>query len=410
MSNPTPAEPEPKTSSTIISVQQTTARVGDQAKIVGVEVGTVGGDVVIHFAEQAYEVRGLPNPFLGMQTFTYADHAKFGGRQQAIRETVAKLTVPDAPLSLLFVTGASGSGKSSFAQAGLLPALEHFYATLTLKWAVFRPSRQPVAAFGDALWRQLGLAALDPANLTPESFAQFLRDQTPARQVNVIVVDQFEEAFTQSEPQARDALFALLAALPPFAQARTHVIATMRADYLPELFAVPALFAIAKQGVELRVMSEAELSDAIQQPLRAAYPDGAKHFEPALVEHLARDAASEASYLPLLQVTLEEIWRKGSLTLGAYGNLTDAIKQRADKVLIFSDYESDDPHQARPPADQQTILDIFLDLVDPAPNDDARRDVRRRRAEDELTAQLPDRMRLADALIQARLLSVTIEA
>ena len=40
---------------------------------------------------------------------------------------MALATKAGAERTLLFVTGASGSGKSSFAQAGLLPALESHY-------------------------------------------------------------------------------------------------------------------------------------------------------------------------------------------------------------------------------------------------------------------------------------------
>jgi hypothetical protein len=76
---------------------------------------------------QPYDVHGLANPYLGLQSFTYADHAKYAGCEKLIAETVARLTAPDDPLSLMFITGASGSGKSSCAQAGVLPALEKHY-------------------------------------------------------------------------------------------------------------------------------------------------------------------------------------------------------------------------------------------------------------------------------------------
>ena len=95
---------------------------------------------------------------------------------------------------------------------------------------------------------------------------------------------------------------------------------------------------------------------AIQQPLRAAYPEGDKRFQSELVERLAQDAAEDAAYLPLLQVTLEEIWRKGTLTIGSYTNLTDAIKQRADKVLAYQDYNDAQPDQPRTPDEQAAIL------------------------------------------------------
>ena len=126
----------------------------------------IGGDVVgrdkivsttILTGDQQYDVHGLANPYLGLQSFTYTDSAKYAGREKLIAETVACLTAPDDPLALLFVTGASGSGKSSFVQAGVLPALRSWYSKQNLEWAVFRPSRDPLAALAEALWRQLGL-------------------------------------------------------------------------------------------------------------------------------------------------------------------------------------------------------------------------------------------------------------
>lgn len=91
---------------------------------------TVGGDVVgrdkivsttIYTGDQQYDVHGLANPYLGLQSFTYADCAKYAGRKKLVAETVACLTAPDDPLALLFITGASGSVKSSFVQAGVCP-------------------------------------------------------------------------------------------------------------------------------------------------------------------------------------------------------------------------------------------------------------------------------------------------
>ena len=138
----------------------------------------------------------------------------------------------------------------------------------------------------------------------------------------------------------------------------------MRADYLPELFNHSALYDIAKRGVDLRAMNADELAQAIQQPLRASSYANTKKFETALVEKLAEDAAQDAAYLPLLQVTLQELWRKGSLKLEAYSNLTDAIKQRADQVLDFRDFDDATPDEKRDPAEQAALLNLLLDLVD----------------------------------------------
>src|SRR4051812_32246547 len=91
-------------------VTVTTAESG--ATVIGVQQNT-------HITEeQAYNVGGLTNPYLGLNHFAYKDRAKYAGREQTIDEAVQKLTAPGAKRTVLFVTGASGSGKSSFALAG----------------------------------------------------------------------------------------------------------------------------------------------------------------------------------------------------------------------------------------------------------------------------------------------------
>src|SRR5512138_2411532 len=152
------------------------------------------------------------------------------------------------------------------------------------------------------------------------------------------------------------------------------------------------------------------LREAIQQPFRVTYPDKDKRFQDELVQRLAGDAAEDAAYLPLLQVTLEEIWRKGMLTLGSYTNLADAIKQRADKVLEYQNYDAAQPSQPRLREEQAAILNLCLDLVDVSLDDEARRDVRRRRSKDELISGAPERARLIDTLAQARLMSVSTDS
>ncbi|HYN88933.1 MAG TPA: hypothetical protein VER55_10395, partial [Ardenticatenaceae bacterium] len=408
-----------------VQTAETVVSFGQGNEFGSVAIGDVAGrdlyKIQITYAgDAAYDVHGLPNPYLGLRSFTYEERMRYAGRARTIESAVDILTAPGAARTLLFVTGASGSGKSSLAQAGLLPALKDHYARREkqVEWAVMRPSRQPLAGLQDAL-AQLRLpdALLDPAALTPVTFASFMREHTPPQQINLLVVDQFEELFVQSEPVQRDRFFGLLAALPPFAELRTHLIATLRSDYLPELFERQALYEVAKQGVDLRAMTEHELAEAIQRPLRQFQQEGHvpkdKRFEEVLVARLAHDAAEDATYLPLLQVTLEQLWEGGSLKLGAYtgetgGDLTRALQQQAEQVFCYSTRDGEDGRE-RPPAEQQLIMEIFLDLIEVSLDADPRRDVRRRRTYVELQQGSLDRGQVIEELVKARLLSRTLE-
>jgi len=303
------------------------------------DVNTGGGDFVgrdknIYLEDFAYTVAGLANPYVGLSAFTYEERMLYAGRGDALAHTVEKLTDAGAERVLLFVTGASGSGKSSFAMAGLLPALERHYKKLEhpVRYAVMHPSKNPLAGLAQKL-AALGLPAEGVFAAAAPYFSAAPMQPADAGQVSLLVVDQFEELFTQSVPDQREAFLALLAALPSFADLPLHIVATLHADYLPDLFPYKALYDLAKSGEDLRVMTPDELMQAIRKPLEATHPTAGKRFEDGLLAELVKDAAGDAAYLPLLQVTLAELWNGGKLKQSEYQGLHTAIQKRADRAL-----------------------------------------------------------------------------
>lgn len=371
--------------------------VGNVNDSMAVAIGTGATATVTITAEATYTVSGI-NPYLGLRAFRYEDRAIYAGREQLALETVQRLTTPGIQQTLLFITGASGSGKSSFAQAGLIPLLESHYAAYqkTVRHAIFRPSSQPMVMLADALQK------LHP-DLTPET----LTTNTPKAQINLLLIDQFEELFIQSEAGQRAPFCDFLTNLPSFADCRTHILITLRVDYLDELFAIQPLWAIAKEGVELRTMSADDLRNAIQKPLQVHHPQ--KRFAPELLDRLVQDAGADAALLPLLQVTLAELWKTGKLVLSNYHSLTDAIRQRAETVYAFSDHASADPKAPRPAHDQQELLAILVDLINVSVDGTDRRDARQRRTRQELEQGSTQRPRLIEELVNARLLAAASE-
>ncbi|MEK6753920.1 MAG: ATP-binding protein [Chloroflexota bacterium] len=365
----------------------------DGGVIINGKVDSIGKDVVgrdqiittnIISEDSPYNVEGLSNPYLGLQAFTYIERDRYAGREKLAEEALQLLVSTAEQRNLLFVTGASGSGKSSFVQASLLPVLINYYKSKgeVIKFEVFRPSKNPKSRLNEAL-KRLG-----------------------SRNTNIIIIDQFEELFTQSDPNERIMLLDFLRKLEPFGKSHRHVIATLRSDYLGEMFGVKWLWDIAKQGIELREMRKQELKDAIIRPLQAKYPDGRKRFEIELVEKLADDTSGSVTYLPLLQVTLEQLWNKGQLKLSAYNSLTDAIKERADAVLAYQDFDKANPDIKRSNIEREEILGILLRLVSPSPDDDIKHDVRINRKLSEFTGK---EIILLRDLSKARLVSIEVE-
>jgi WD40 repeat protein len=396
----------------------TAIHVGDGSRIgsIRVEGDVAGRDIYKITEELAYDVSDLTyNPYLGLAPYSYETRAFYGGRDQQIGETVERLTRAGAEPVLVFVTGASGSGKSSFVQAGLVPALEDSYHKhrTGVRWSIMRPGRYPLAALYRALV-DIGICDSTTGDApgvvnSPEDLNRRLTSHTSPKQVNVIVLDQFEELFTQADPGERDAVCALLAGLGTFSQIRTHLIATMRADYLPALFDIPALFVRAKEsGIELRPMQEEELSRAIRRPVQEeARREGKdKRIDPALVDRLVEAVQGDAALLPLLQVTLRSLWDQPphKLVVSRYESLTDALKQQADRV-----YAEDRQGHERAPGERAAIMDLFVQLVEVSLDADTRRDVGRSVPRSELLKIHAERAGLIDELVEARLLSTSTE-
>jgi WD40 repeat protein len=345
---------------------------------------------------------------------------------------------------LLFIMGFSGSGKSSMALAGLIPALlEHHgikhpdfddQGNRRDGFASFRPGRRPLDGLAAAL-RKIGVPVVGDVRSIFANAEAFNRLLASSGRVNLLVVDQFEELLVpgdtdehnnddvREDEAQRQTFLTILRDLGPFKKIQTHIIATLRTDYLPELIRWddqnfpddPRLSRQAESSdyaIRLGRMSIEEVRTAIQKPLSAKIaenPDDYRgiEWEPQLIEQLAREAAANETYLPLLQVTMEALWSGGELVSARFTSLAVAIQQRADDVLRFVDYD-ENKQQIRSDKEQKEILAILTDLVDVFPREEGRDlNVRRRSERRNLEAGKPWRVALIDTMTKAHLLSIT---
>src|SRR6185436_9071381 len=242
-------------------------------------------------------------PFKGLAAFDVADAPFFFGRERLVAELVAKLV--GAPL--LGVVGPSGSGKSSVVRAGLLPALAAGVLPLSDTWAqaVMRPGEHPLGELA---------AAVATTTADEESV--------------VLVVDQFEEAFTVCrDPGERDAFIAELVAV----RDRTVVLA-IRADHYGRCAAYPKLSALlAAHHVLVGAMRHDELRRAVERPAQLA----GLRVDPELTDVLIADVEHEPGALPMLSTALLELWQRREgrrLRLATYeatGGVRGAVARHA---------------------------------------------------------------------------------
>jgi WD40 repeat protein/energy-coupling factor transporter ATP-binding protein EcfA2 len=261
----------------------------------------------------------LECPYPGMVPFGTEDAPHFFGRDKEVDDLDRRLRNQN----YLFVIGPSGSGKSSLVFAGLIPRLKKQAG----KWSVrvMRPGDRPRAALAQALGAEAAPGGPDaqPAARAPRP---------------LLIIDQFEELFTQAPRPEQSGFIADLKSLRR--EGRCALLMTMRADFYPDLMNSDLWPVDGTERVEIAPLRGDALRDAIAKP--AARLD--VHLEAGLLERIMSDAADEPGVLPLVQETMALLWEKREqrlLTLRAYGEMGDgglsglavAVAAKADATV-----------------------------------------------------------------------------
>jgi WD40 repeat protein len=241
-------------------------------------------------------------PYRGLIAFQPEDGDVFFGREEIVSTTLERCL----ERGFVAVVGASGSGKSSLVRAGLIPA--------------FRRARDGA------------VAVITPGSTPGEALSAAVGPLAPS----LLVVDQFEEAFTLCPDVASRVRF-FDALIDLHESESTPIVVALRADFYGRCAEHPRLAAaIAADQCLLGPMQTDELGRAIERPARAA----GLRLEAGLADAMLIDVEGEPGALPLLSHALYESWalRDGQvLTLAGYraaGGVRGAIAHTAEEVFL----------------------------------------------------------------------------
>ena len=321
------------------------------------------------------------NPFRGLDFFDFEHSALYHGRTRAVGEVLdllKKQTAAKKPF--LLVLGPSGSGKSSFVRAGLLPLITRGATPAgTGHWrhALTRPgaAHDPFDALADALLAKSALPELqdatspqEPRDLAsqlrkdPDGVAARIRkvtDQLADQELDhlsgnqkeegipasenenveianptsltqvkpmtqlALVVDQLEELFTRFSPVLQQKYIASLCALANCQ--RVFIIATLRSDFYPHYHRFSGLTGLGGR-YELQPPTPHGIGNIIRFRTEAARLRFERDPETnrSLDETIVKAAVANPEPLPLLEHLLSRLYERQLA--------------RKDGLLLWADY------------------------------------------------------------------------
>ncbi|MGW7380328.1 nSTAND1 domain-containing NTPase [Streptomyces sp. NPDC054794] len=360
-------------------------------------------------------------PYRGLASYRRQDARWFFGRERSTDALVAQLRAVRRTGGLVMLVGASGAGKSSLLSAGLLPAVQRGAlgedegpARVVVQLV---PGADPLAEL-TRLIPELADALTDPegagfAEAVRKAVTTWARRASPSTGRPVLIVDQFEEAFTLcSDETSRRTLIRLLHAAcspaDPAEQAPVLAVLGIRADFYDQCLRHPELAdALQHRHMVLGPLTTAELREAVTGPARAVGVE----LEPGLAELIVREVsadgprgAHDAGVLPLLSHALLATWQRrkaGRLTVAGYraaGGIQGAVAATAERA--WSDLD---------PAARTAARLLLLRLVRLGEDTQAtrRRGTRRRLAAESTDPNKTEES--LEALVRARLVTLDAE-
>jgi WD40 repeat protein len=306
-------------------------------------------------------------PYRGLLPYDRAHETVFYGRERLTAELTGLL----AETGMVMVTGASGAGKTSLLQAGLVPALTRgVQLPGSSSWPVvsMTPTTRPLTELAARLAE---LDGRDPASIRPglaetpgradlliSEITRAVAQDEPGRLV--LIIDQFEQVFADASEEGRRERAAFIDAVcaaatsptGPRGESPALAVLAVRGDYWDRCARYPQLVRIMQRNqLVVGPMTDAALRRVITGPAEAS----GLRFEPGLADVILADLRAagveqNAGVLPLLSEAMVLTWEKregGRLTRRGYEGAGVAL---AIKVSAKRGREAEPGRFPAPPA------------------------------------------------------------
>ncbi|MPR36740.1 nSTAND1 domain-containing NTPase [Salmonirosea aquatica] len=350
------------------------------------------------------------NPYKGLQSFQVDDDSRFFGRTYELNQVFhdkLRFHVSIKNHNFLAVVAESGSGKSSFMQAGILAALKkgQFQGSGQWRRVTLKPGSDPLLELSTTVRREGlisdSLAFEERVLRDPDALLRTIKEQNATW---VMYVDQFEEVLTQ-HPKTDDKTqkekyekrrTAFLANLTQAIETeKAVVLLSLRSDYYTHFGAYPGFKSLLESQnftlppIRLEEGEDWKNNQVLKDIISKSALNAGVLVDPDLEKQLIHALRGVHGKLPILQLTLDMLWKQiapdaRQITLTDFAqisknqDLAGIIQTHADQVVDNLTTNRTDSRKL------DLIRRIFVPhLVEIS---DGREDVRRTAGKEELLA------------------------
>lgn len=321
------------------------------------------------YVEKYWDISEQGAPYRGLEVFE-KEHANiFFGRDQEICDIQLSLRKQgELGKAFLLLVGASGSGKSSLARAGVIPTImEYDLDEDVSQWrvALMTPNQSPrdlCKGLAKSLYEENALPKSIVNSLSIEDFCgslrrahsskqgadsseikEFLKSMESSKIRLILLIDQLEELFSNPTIEEKDAAIFISAIRALSESGFIWVMATLRSDFYSQIHQFPDLVYL-KEGLGQYDVLPPERANLSRIILKPAMLSGLQ-FETnvstgeKLETKILNDAIKNPEALPLVEYTLRELFKKrsekGLLSFEQYeflGGIEGSIGKRAEEV------------------------------------------------------------------------------
>jgi len=295
------------------------------------------------------------NPFPGLRPFRPEESDLFFGREKESEEIINKL------LTNKFVTviGASGSGKSSLINSGIIPKLPGIKAKKKPSWKVIslHPGNDPLMSLANAFAKSIIVdqdfdqsdnSVISHMEDNPDWIVSAMKNLIlkPGEKV-LVIIDQFEEVFGTGSDiplsiinDKAQKFAGLIENAIRQKSVEIYILISIRSDFVAECASFHGLIQLINNSSFLVPrMTRENYKSVIENQLKYA---GAE-IDPKLVDIILNDLGDQSDQLPVLQHLLMRMylfWKEHNGTgrpidqsdYSAVGTLSGAISRHADEA------------------------------------------------------------------------------